>query len=324
MENIEKLLEVAKEAAYEAGEIQLSYLGKAKEIAYKSCMSDLVTVADKQSEEKIISIIKTYFPNHDILAEETGSHKEQNSEYLWVIDPLDGTTNFAHNFPHFAVSIGLVKNGKIILGVVFDPNKNELFWAAEGNGAFLNSNEIKVSTISKLSESLVATGFAPAKKEALEENLEYFKQFMFKTQAVRRPGAASLDICYVACGRLDGFWEMKLSPWDVAAGTCIAREAGGLVTNFYSDDFDIYTRNIIASNGILHPQMKNIIEIKQQPDKIMHIYPDRVEIKVGDEIRGSWLIWSTDDIREAEKMAREFNCEVVKEDQSNQLTLDIE
>lgn len=257
---MEKLLETAKEAAYEAGEIQLSFLGKVKEITRKSCKNDLVTVADKQSEEKIISIIKTYYPDHNILGEETGCHNENDSEYLWVVDPLDGTTNFAHNFPHFAVSIGLVKRGKIIMGVVYDPCRNELFWAAEGFGAFLNSEPIKVSATEYLSEALVATGFAPMKADAFEANFEHFKKFMFKTQAIRRPGAAALDICYVACGRLDAFWEMKLNAWDVAAGTCIAREAGGKVTNFDSEDFDIYEKSIIASNGILHNSMKEVIE----------------------------------------------------------------
>lgn len=260
MENIEKLLEIAKNAAYEAGEIQLSYLGKAKEISYKSCLSDLVTAADQQSEEKIISIIKANYPDHCILGEETGTHCDTNSEYLWVIDPLDGTTNFAHNFPHFAVSIGLVKKDKLIMGIVYDPAKNELFWASEGNGAYLNSKEIKVSEVNKLEKALLATGFAQMKKEALEDNLDHFRNFMLKSQAVRRPGAAALDICYVACGRLDGFWELKLNPWDVAAGACIAKEAGARITNFYSDDFDIYTKHILVSNNLLHHQMKEIIE----------------------------------------------------------------
>ncbi len=260
MENNEKFLETAKEAAYEAGEIQLSYMGKAKEIDFKSCQNDLVTIADKKSEEKIITIIKTYFPDHAILGEETGCHRETESEYLWVIDPLDGTTNFAHNFPHFAVSIGLVRNNKIIMGVVYDPCKNELFWAAEGNGAFLNSEEIKVSATVELKKSLLATGFAPMKEHDLDENLALFKKFMLNSQAIRRPGAAALDICYVACGRLDAFWELKLNPWDVTAGACIAKEAGGEVTNYYSNDFDIYKKSIIVSNTILHDRMKEIIE----------------------------------------------------------------
>lgn len=324
MENVEKLLEVAKEAAYEAGEIQLSYLGKNKHIEQKSCVNDLVTDADKKSEAKIISIINTYFPEHDILGEETGSHLEHNSSYLWVIDPLDGTTNFAHNFPHFAVSIGLVKDGQIYMGVVYDPFKNELFWAAQGHGAFLNSDRITVSSIETLNKALVATGFAPNKKEALETNLEYFKQFMLKTHAVRRPGAASLDICYVACGRLDGFWEMKLHAWDVTAGACIVREAGGKVTNFNSEEFDIYEKSIIATNGLLHQAMKEIIEVKEFSNKIMHIYSDRVEITVNGEVKGGWAIWSVDDIKEAEKVALELDCKIAQEDQSHQLSLDID
>jgi len=259
VENIEKLLEIAKEAAYEAGEIQLSYLGKKLKIEHKSNDFDLVTEADKQSEEKIMSIISTYFPEHDILGEETGCHREHNSEYLWVVDPLDGTTNFTHNFPHFAVSIGLIKNGKIIMGVVYDCCKNELFWAAEGTGAYLNSEPIQTSKVEELNGSLLATGFAPGKPESLEENLIYFREFIHLGQAIRRPGAAALDLCYVAAGRLDAFWELNLSPWDVAGGACIVREAGGKVTNFDSGGFDPYGKNILATNGLLHDKMKEVL-----------------------------------------------------------------
>ena len=259
MINTEKLLEVAKEAAYEAGEIQLSYFGKKKEIFHKSSEFDLVTHSDKLSEEKIVSIIQANFPGHDILGEESGSHGTHKSEYLWVIDPLDGTTNFAHNFPHFAVSIGLVKNGKIFMGVVHDVCKNELFWAAEGTGAFLNSEPIEVSQIEELKKSLLATGFPCSKEKTLEENFVYFKEFVYKSQAVRRPGAAALDLCYVAAGRLDGFWELNLAPWDVTAGTCIVREAGGKVTNFDSEDFNPEIKNIIASNSLIHEYMKETL-----------------------------------------------------------------
>ena len=260
MISTEKLLEVAKEAAYEAGEIQLSFFGKKKEISHKANEFDLVTEADKLSEEKILSIIQANFPEHAILGEESGKHLgEDKSEYLWVVDPLDGTTNFAHNFPHFAVSIGLVKNGKIIMGVVYDVCKNELFWAAEGTGAYLNSEPIEVSKISELKKSLLATGFPCSKEKTLEENFVYFKEFVYKSQAVRRPGAAALDLCYVAAGRLDGFWELNLAPWDVTAGTCIVREAGGKVTNFDSEDFDSEIKNIIASNSIIHENMKDVL-----------------------------------------------------------------
>lgn len=326
MDNIEKFLEVAKEAAYEAGEIQLSYIGKTKEIERKSNINDLVTDADKKCEEKVISIIKTYLPDHDILAEETGCHNENNSDYLWIIDPIDGTTNFAHNFPHFAVSIGLVEKGEIVLGVVYDACKNELFWATKGGGAYLNSEQIQVSNTPELQQSLLATGFPPKRSvEFMERSFDTFKKFMFRAQAIRRPGAASLDICYAACGRLDGFWEMKLSPWDVTAGVCIAREAGATVTNFESEDFDIYIKSIIVSNGLIHSSMRDIIENREERNhkSIMHIYSDRVEIWADNEKRGGWQIWSVDDLREAEKMAQEFNCKIVREDQSQQLTLGI-
>jgi myo-inositol-1(or 4)-monophosphatase len=259
--NTEKLMETAKYAAQEAGKIQLSFFGKQKEIFHKSNEFDLVTNADKQSEEKIMSIIKENFPEHDILGEESGMHKKElKSEYLWVIDPLDGTTNFAHNFPHFAVSIGLVKNEKIILGVVYDPFKNETFSAIKGEGAFLNGEQIKVTQIPDLRKSLLATGFPYFKEKTLEENLVYFKEFLYNAQAVRRPGSAALDLCYVAAGRLDGFWELNLAPWDVTAGVCIVREAGGKVTNFNSEDFTSEIRNIIATNSVIHEQMQTIIK----------------------------------------------------------------
>lgn len=257
MIEIEKLLEVAKEAAYEAGDVQLTYFGKKKEIEHKFNEFDLVTNADKLAEEKIISTIKSFFPDHEILGEESG--RQGKSDYTWVIDPIDGTTNYAHNFPHFACSIGLLYKGEIYAGVVFDAVKNELFWAAEGTGAFLNSDSIKVSEVKSLKNSLLSTGFPYERAETLEENLDYFRRFIYKAQAIRRPGAASLDLCYLACGRIDGFWELNLSPWDTAAGVCIIREAGGKVTNFGKESFDIYTKNILATNGFLHNEMEGII-----------------------------------------------------------------
>ncbi len=259
MIKIEKLLEIAKKAAYQAGEIQLSFMGKEKGIKYKSNEFDLVTMADKQSEEKILSILQAEFPDHNYLGEEGGIQQEKDSEYLWIIDPLDGTTNFSHNFPHFAVSIGLMKNNKPYLGVVYDVCKNELFWAGKGVGAFLNDKKIEVTTTDQLKKTLLATGFPYLREATLEENFVYFKEFIHKCQAVRRPGAAALDLCYVASGRLDGFWEMNLSSWDVAAGACIVEEAGGKVTNFYSEDFDVYTKDIIASNSYVHADMKKVI-----------------------------------------------------------------
>lgn len=261
MENKEKLLETAKKAAYEAGKIQLSYFGKKKEIERKTSEFDLVTNADKLSEEKIISIIKAQFPKHDFLAEETGFHSTENkSEFLWIIDPLDGTTNYAHNFPHFAVSIALEHKGKIVLGVVLDPFKNEMFWSLKGKGAFLNQNLISVSQTATLHESMLATGFPYFRENALEQNLAYFRAFLYKTQAVRRPGSAALDLCYVAAGRLDGFWELNLSYWDVAAGILIVREAGGKAANFRSEEFNPNVKNILASNNLVHEEMERVIQ----------------------------------------------------------------
>jgi myo-inositol-1(or 4)-monophosphatase len=262
MINTEKLLSVAKEAALEAGEIHLTYFDKNKEISHKFNEFDLVTNADKMAEERIISIISGHFPDHGLLGEESGSHKGNSSDYTWVIDPIDGTTNYAHRFPHFAVSIGLLYQNKLYLGVVYDSFKNEMFWAVKGSGAYLNSDPIEVSKINSLNKSLLATGFPYERSTILEENLEYFRKFVYKAQAVRRPGAASLDLCYVACGRLDGFWELNLAPWDTAAGACIIQEAGGTVTNFETKEFDIHTKNVIASNTLIHDQMLEIIKSK--------------------------------------------------------------
>ncbi|EKE02731.1 MAG: hypothetical protein ACD_20C00337G0002 [uncultured bacterium] len=260
MIDTEKLLLAAKEAALEAGEIHLSFFGKNNEIAHKLNEFDLVTNIDKMSEERIISIIHGHFPDHEILGEESGTHEGKSSEYVWIIDPLDGTTNYSHNFPHFAVSIGLLYKGEIVLGVVYDPFKNETFWAAKETGSFLNADPIKVSQADTIKKSLLATGFPYERAEAMEENLKYFCKLIYEAQAIRRPGAASLDLCYVACGRLDGFWELNLSPWDTTAGACIIKEAGGKVTNFGTDKFDIYTKNIIASNSLIHEQIAKVIE----------------------------------------------------------------
>jgi myo-inositol-1(or 4)-monophosphatase len=259
MIDTEKLLSVAKEAALEAGEIQLAYFGKKKEISHKFNQFDLVTNADKLAEDRILSVIKGHFPDHGFLGEESGSCNSK-SDYIWVIDPIDGTTNYAHNFPHFAVSIGLLFQGRIYLGVVFDAFKNEMFWATEGTGAYLNADNISVSSVDALSKSLLATGFPVNRDGILEENIRYFTKFLYDAQAVRRPGSASLDMCYVACGRIDGFWELNLAPWDITAAACIIREAGGKVTNFATEDFDIYVKNIIATNGLLHGKMAEIIE----------------------------------------------------------------
>lgn len=260
MIDTDRLLQVAKEAAIEAGKIQLSFYGKTKEILFKSSEFDLVTNADKAAEDKIISIIQANFSDHELLGEESGVRGDKESDYVWVIDPIDGTTNYAHNFPHFAVSIGLLYKGEIYLGVVYDACKKEMFYAVKGYGAYLNDAPIRVSNISSIRKSLLSTGFPGSDKEIIEENFKYFKKFIYECQAVRRPGAASLDLCYVACGRLDGFWEMNLAPWDTAAGTCIVREAGGRVTNFGASDYDLGIKTIIATNDLLHSKIDSTIQ----------------------------------------------------------------
>lgn len=255
----EKYIEIAKYAAIEAGKIQMSYFGKDKRIEHKGSEFDLVTNADKEVEEKVFSIIKEHFPDHDFLGEEEIGQSRVKSDYLWVVDPIDGTTNYAHNFPHFAVSIALYLKDKPLVGVVLDPFKNEMFWAQSEKGAFLNENPISVSNIETLNKSLLATGFPAIRENGSKKNLEYFERFLKIVQAIRRPGAASLDLCYVACGRLDGFWELGLSPWDVAAGVLIIKEAGGNVTNIDSDDYNFYKKDIIATNGKIHQYIKNTI-----------------------------------------------------------------
>ncbi len=260
MHETQKLLDIAKHVAYEAGKIHLKYFGKEKDIFQKSNEFDLVTNVDKMSEDKIISILSENFPDHSVLGEESGKHEAQDSDYIWVIDPIDGTTNYTHNFPHFAVSIGLVFKNEYILGVVYDSFKDELFSAINGKGAFLNDKPIQVSSTDNLKQSLLATGFPYIKTGLGQENLKYFTKFLFEAQAIRRPGSAALDLCYVACGRLDGFWELGLSPWDTAAGICIIREAGGKVTNFDSEGFDMYNKTVLASNGKIQDKIMNIIK----------------------------------------------------------------
>ncbi len=260
MNNLDKILETAQKAALEAGKIHMEFFGKNKQIEYKKNEFDLVTNVDKSSEEKIISIIKKEFPDHCFLCEETGNALGKDPDYLWIIDPLDGTTNYAHNFPHFATSIGLYYKNKPLIGVVYDPFKKEMFHAVKGQGAFLNSERIKVSDINSLQKSLLATGFPYGRDGIMEKNVAYFKEFLFKAQAVRRPGAAALDLCYVACGRLDGFWELNLNPWDVAASVCIIEEAGGTVTNFGSNEFDYNIKNILAGNGKIQDQIYSVLK----------------------------------------------------------------
>ena len=255
---MDKLLHVAINAVKEAAKIQLEYMEKELDIETKASEFDLVTQADRITEAKIIDIISKEFPSHSFLAEESGS-ETKDSDYLWIIDPIDGTVNYAHRFPQFCCSIGLYHKGEPLLGVVYDPCRKELFHSIKGQGAFLNNKKMQVSKIDSLKKALLATGFPALKGGLLQKNLEYFKAFLGKCQAIRRPGSAALDLCYVACGRLDGFWELGLSPWDTAAGALMITEAGGLITNLDNDYFDLNIKGLIATNGLLHSQIKDVI-----------------------------------------------------------------
>jgi len=253
MEELAKIKEVAVSVAQEAGNYARQRMGHLKQVSQKSGRTDLVTDVDKKCEEIIIDRIKKDFPAHSILAEESGEHSRE-AAHKWVIDPLDGTTNYAHSFPVFCVSIGVMLNDKVKLGVVYDPSREELFMAEDGKGAFLNGKKIKVSGTKALQDSLVVTGFAYNIQGKIA-NVEYFKKMLEITQAIRRLGSAALDLCYVACGRFDGFWEFGLNPWDMAAGQLVVKEAGGIVTTMRGGPFDIFKKDITATNGIIHDEM---------------------------------------------------------------------
>jgi len=251
------LREIALKAAVRGGEVLLKNLGRVK-IDFKGEI-DLVTNADRASEDVILRTINANFPGHSILTEE-GQMKETSSPIKWVIDPLDGTTNYAHSYPHFCVSIGVEVEGVVRLGVVNDPVRREVFLAEKGKGAYLNGKRIRVSRTRRLIESLLATGFSYDVKKRLDNNLDHWRNFILTSQAVRRDGSAALNQCYVACGRLDGFWELRLHAWDVAAGHLIVKEAGGKVTDFSGGKFDIYGEETLVSNGLIHREMISVLK----------------------------------------------------------------
>src|SRR5262245_37581715 len=236
---MKEFLEIVKKACLLSGEIQMENLGRSRQIDFKGEIN-LVTETDHQCEREIVALIQGTCPTHDILAEE-GSGIRKDSEYKWIIDPLDGTTNFAHGYPLFCTSIALEFKGEIILGAVYEPNLKELFVAEKGSGATLNGQKIRVSQTSDLKRSLLATGFAYNVRQAKENNLNHFQNFIMSAQAVRRDGVAAVDLCYVAAGRFDGFWELDLFPWDVAAGFLMVEEAGGRVTDFSGRPFGVYS-----------------------------------------------------------------------------------
>src|SRR5690348_2255274 len=222
---------------------------------------DLVTEADLASEKLIIERIRSYYPQHGILAEESGEAEQsggKSSEWKWIIDPLDGTTNYAHSYPCFCVSIALEHAGVLEVGVVYDPVRDEMFAAERGGGATLNDRKITVSSIEELKDAMVCTGFPYNVRERADFTRD-FANFTMAAQAVRRDGSAALDLAYVACGRFDGFWEDGLSPWDIAAGEVLIEEARGRVTNFDDEPLDIYTLKVLASNGLMHDAMRSVL-----------------------------------------------------------------
>jgi len=252
------LLSVATEAARDAGVILRTYTKTGFRVTYKNPIN-LVTEADHAAENCIIEHVRARFPAHAILAEERGSDARSSSEFRWVIDPLDGTTNFAHGYPAYAISIGVERDGHGLVGVVYDPTRDELFTAQSGRGAHLNGQPLTVSATAQLDQALLVTGFAYDIRDSPNNNLNHFARFALKAQGLRRSGSAALDLCYVAAGRFDGFWEVKLNPWDMAAGVLILREAGGTVTDFGGGSHSIYQPELVASNGLIHQAMLTVI-----------------------------------------------------------------
>ncbi|MDQ1240482.1 MAG: Inositol-monophosphatase [Thermodesulfobacteriota bacterium] len=240
-----------------AGEILTSYFNGKFTIERKDTSPlgvDIVTDADRASEEAILTEIRREFPGHDILTEETET-VITGSEWLWIVDPLDGTVNFAHGFPHFCISIAVAQFNELVCGTIYDPLKKERFWAARDLGAYMNESRLKVSTAQRLNKSLVATGFPYDKAYSPINNVSEFSRVITKIQGIRRAGSAALDLAYVAAGRLDGFWELKLKPWDQAAGMLLVQEADGRVSDRFGSSMDYRSDNIVATNGAIHAEL---------------------------------------------------------------------
>ncbi|MBW4420561.1 MAG: inositol monophosphatase [Myxacorys californica WJT36-NPBG1] len=261
---LQVFLDIATEAASCAGAVLQTHWGKLEHVREKGRPGDLVTEADKAAETAILDVLRRHVPEHSILAEESGQFDNAQSEYLWAIDPLDGTTNYAHQYPFFAVSVGLLINGVPQVGVVFDPIHNDLFRAAKGLGATCNRQPIRVSQTADLERSLLVTGFAYDRRQTSDTNYPEFCHLTHLTQGVRRDGAAALDLAYIACGRLDGYWERGLSTWDSAAGVVLVREAGGEVTAYDRTPFDLASGRILATNGEIHEALsRELMHVKQ-------------------------------------------------------------
>ena len=260
------IVALAAKIAVEAGALVRDFYNSAVATEYKGEV-DLVTEADRASERLIVERLHQYFPTHGIYGEE-GTRDRIDNEYRWYIDPLDGTTNFAHRYPVFCVSMGLEhrpaglaadQDGSIVAGVIYDPTRDELFVAEKGSGAFLNGRRIQVSKTDDLGEGLLATGF-PSRKRHENPNIHFYQQITLRSHGVRRAGSAALDLAYVACGRFDGYWEFNLNPWDTSAAALLVEEAGGSITRFDGSPFELNSRELLATNGLLHPVLKSLFE----------------------------------------------------------------
>jgi myo-inositol-1(or 4)-monophosphatase len=252
------MLELAMRAAREAGAILQDYAARGFQIEHKGRIN-LVTEADLASERHIKGLIASHYPNHRILAEESGVSAHSSDEYCWIIDPLDGTTNFSHAFPCYAVSIGVEYKGRSVAGVIYDPTRDEMFAAESGAGATCNGRRIMVSDIERLENALLVSGFPYDVRERMNEYLPAWREFLRHAQGVRRFGAAAIDMAYVAIGRLEGFWEYGLNAWDTAAGWVIIEEAGGRVTKLDGSPFDNHTPSLLCTNGKVHDEMLDVL-----------------------------------------------------------------
>lgn len=252
--------ELAISIAHQAGEILRKNIGKitADDVEDKHPF-DYVTEIDKACEQLIINSIKEHFPDHEILAEESGKNQNTHS-YRWIIDPLDGTTNFIHGYPHSSISIALQKEDEMILGVIYDPYRDELYYAEKGSGAYCNQKRIHVSRQANVNNCLIATGFPFKSRHLLDRYWKVLSAIFMDVSGIRRTGSAALDLAYVASGRFDGFWELKLSPWDIAAGAIIIEGAGGKITDFEGEKNHIWSGDVIASNGIIHDFMMSKVQ----------------------------------------------------------------
>ena len=257
---MQNILECALRCARESGKIQRKYFGKKFSIHHKGEIN-LVTDVDFACQERIIEIIRECCPQDEIISEEQPNRFETAGS-RWIVDPLDGTTNYAHGYPFFCTSVAYEKDGEIRIGVVYNPIFKELFVAIKGGGAFFNGKKIQVSSTTDLKQSLLSTGFPYDVATSKENNIDHFTNFLFAAQAVRRDGSAALNLSYVAAGRFDGFWEMKLHPWDTAAAILIVEEAGGTVTDFKGRPFDIFMKKIVASNGLIHEAILEVLAKK--------------------------------------------------------------